>query len=752
MKKKFFAIYALAGALVASPIFTSCVDDTESASVEALRGAKAEQLKSLAVLNNAKAEAALIEANAQAEIDRAEAAFKNAQAALENANAEEKAQLTAQAAEKFALELEKIKAEYAERIAYYNYQKKYYENNLWTNTESHIGTVYTYYTNALENVQTLVKQKLEQLTLKSLTEANAITAENALKQTIADLNVEKIQKERELAKWEAMKAQQPGKDDLLAELDELEKTAYNLNQNLIPAAVKAEEAAKEAYDAAVEAVLTGEKWVAFQEALAALNAPFGIGDWQTDYNNYWANYEYSVGYYWRNYSDELSAYNIEYRIYVDNIRPGQEAAYDQAYQDWVSNGSDPASEPSRDDYVTSNGYVRDYPNYWDYYSNAPKREDWLANEPKIEDYRGNQFGWNETQTLIPDSVDLFVDAFGYNPEGLVISVPTITESAHQILHNTIYLEDQLKGQLDWVESQIETKTGEEWEKDADGKIIYGNDNSVKGAESAIAYRKQQIAEQKELITDKEAEIKTAKEAATPDETLIASLEGDLDILKEALEGLEDMRELECWLVYQQEMLAELNEQKAEIEEGQAELAANLEIIKDNTAIVEALKTLEKPAVAYLEAQTETATLENALAEIGTVNKTSNSISIYGEGLYSDVKSLLDGIVDVQDLIDSCNSRLAEIEQTLTMGSLNNLVKLQTSDIYVWNATTGSSEWITVTRYVVDGAGNLTYEDALAVIDAEIARLESLIAIKQALADKYEAELNALLGLSDEAAE
>ena len=56
MKKKFFAIYALAGALVASPIFTSCVDDTESASVEALRGAKAEQLKSLAALNNAKAD------------------------------------------------------------------------------------------------------------------------------------------------------------------------------------------------------------------------------------------------------------------------------------------------------------------------------------------------------------------------------------------------------------------------------------------------------------------------------------------------------------------------------------------------------------------------------------------------------------------------------------------------------------------------------------------------------------------------
>ena len=39
MKKKFFAMYALAGALVASPVFTSCVDDTVSPQVEAQREA-----------------------------------------------------------------------------------------------------------------------------------------------------------------------------------------------------------------------------------------------------------------------------------------------------------------------------------------------------------------------------------------------------------------------------------------------------------------------------------------------------------------------------------------------------------------------------------------------------------------------------------------------------------------------------------------------------------------------------------------
>lgn len=84
MKKKLYAIYALVGALVASPVFTSCVDDTESQSVTELREAKAEQLKSIATLNNAKAQAETTLANA-------EAALKAAQAAQEQALADKTA-------------------------------------------------------------------------------------------------------------------------------------------------------------------------------------------------------------------------------------------------------------------------------------------------------------------------------------------------------------------------------------------------------------------------------------------------------------------------------------------------------------------------------------------------------------------------------------------------------------------------------------------------------------------------------------
>lgn len=56
----------------------ACVDDNESQSVTDLRGAKAEQLRSIAAMNNAEAEAKLIYANAEAQLKAAEAALKQA--------------------------------------------------------------------------------------------------------------------------------------------------------------------------------------------------------------------------------------------------------------------------------------------------------------------------------------------------------------------------------------------------------------------------------------------------------------------------------------------------------------------------------------------------------------------------------------------------------------------------------------------------------------------------------------------------
>ena len=82
MRKKFFAMYALVGALVASPVFTSCIDNEESPTVSAVRNAKAEQLKAAAALAQAQTE--MEKAVAQAEI-----AYKNALTEKETAYAQQ---------------------------------------------------------------------------------------------------------------------------------------------------------------------------------------------------------------------------------------------------------------------------------------------------------------------------------------------------------------------------------------------------------------------------------------------------------------------------------------------------------------------------------------------------------------------------------------------------------------------------------------------------------------------------------------
>ena len=78
MKKKLMMVAVLLGALSLG----ACVDNDESASVEAVRNAKAEQLKGLAALANAQAEATKITAEA-------EAALKNAQAEYQKEMTEE---------------------------------------------------------------------------------------------------------------------------------------------------------------------------------------------------------------------------------------------------------------------------------------------------------------------------------------------------------------------------------------------------------------------------------------------------------------------------------------------------------------------------------------------------------------------------------------------------------------------------------------------------------------------------------------
>lgn len=94
MRKKFIAVYALMGVLaLGSTTLTSCVDDNESASVTAIRDAKAKQLTALANYQDVKAQNEKIIAEAEAAIKNAKAKAQEIQNELEGLELE-KAQAT----------------------------------------------------------------------------------------------------------------------------------------------------------------------------------------------------------------------------------------------------------------------------------------------------------------------------------------------------------------------------------------------------------------------------------------------------------------------------------------------------------------------------------------------------------------------------------------------------------------------------------------------------------------------------------
>ena len=195
MRKKFIAVYALMAVLaLGSTTLTSCVDDNESASVTAIRNAKAEQLNALAAA-----------ANADAEVQKAEALYKQALAAqTEQQTAEDKA--------RFEAEIESLKALYEQ-------QRQNYEQQIIQNQALFRNTLYQNYLGANSKLKELEGKYIEaQLNLASA-KAGVTTAEKAAQATI-------LAQDEEIAKQQAMieayKAlPENSRDELLKQIEEL---------------------------------------------------------------------------------------------------------------------------------------------------------------------------------------------------------------------------------------------------------------------------------------------------------------------------------------------------------------------------------------------------------------------------------------------------------------------------------------------------------------------------------------------------
>ena len=148
----------------------ACVDDNESASVTNIRDAKAEQLRSLATLNEAKAEAELIRANA-------EAALKNAKAAYEQAQADKEQFELQKAQEEYAIAIENIRIQYQIQLA--NLQKQLLEaqQRLEDVDYQRVSALFTRYYLELDKLTGYQRSLVEQQSQLARLEANIVSAQ-----------------------------------------------------------------------------------------------------------------------------------------------------------------------------------------------------------------------------------------------------------------------------------------------------------------------------------------------------------------------------------------------------------------------------------------------------------------------------------------------------------------------------------------------------------------------------------------------
>jgi len=212
MKKKFFAMYALAGALVASPVFTSCVDDTVSPQVEAQREANIKYKNA----QTAQLEAETAIDQAKAALDQEAQRIANAHAAAENAHNEA------------------LQALYLAEQQYQAAQKEanrvLQEEIAAINTQAELERA----KNALEKAKRDEEQAKIELEGKKI-ELEAAKREEALAAAKAELELEKALVEAEKNLVEQKKYlidKQNELDKALAELDEKVKgEAQQLNAN-----------------------------------------------------------------------------------------------------------------------------------------------------------------------------------------------------------------------------------------------------------------------------------------------------------------------------------------------------------------------------------------------------------------------------------------------------------------------------------------------------------------------------------------
>ena len=257
MKKMILLVSMLAGVMT----FSGCVDDKESASVTAVREAKAAQLSALAALSNAQAANQQALADTENALREAKVAYETAKAAYQQALAD-KANSEAQAAaaiaqhqmaaaqneiQRLANELEEMAIRH--KIAMLDLQTQYETalKNADDGSQALLGGLYTAYQTAATNLlyaqQDIAQQKIDLAKLQ----AGLVDSEEAKQLMINKENRKIASAEQTIAEWkaklevfEAQKAPEEAKAELVTEKAALSQLAQD-KAKALEAADKASE-------------------------------------------------------------------------------------------------------------------------------------------------------------------------------------------------------------------------------------------------------------------------------------------------------------------------------------------------------------------------------------------------------------------------------------------------------------------------------------------------------------------------------
>lgn len=267
MKKKFMMFAVLLGALTLG----SCIDDTESQSVTNVRDSKAEELKSIAAMEAAQAQAKLTMANAEAAYKAALAEAEIAAAAKAQAEAElEKAQAELIELQKQAAEIENE----ADRIANEQAQAE---------LEAKLAQ--------LEVTKKENEAKLEKIAAEA--EKLALENEKALIEAQTALNAAQDALNTQLANADAAEKQklQDAADEYAQAVEDLISAQQNL-MNLKTDLVNLETGKETALKQAKEDIADRDAWIAVNKAKIAVYQQYT--NYQEDWDAFYAEYQNAV--------------------------------------------------------------------------------------------------------------------------------------------------------------------------------------------------------------------------------------------------------------------------------------------------------------------------------------------------------------------------------------------------------------------------------------------------------------------------